>query len=223
MPRHEHSRVAERPEPPGDRVDQVLMVAHREVGAADRALEQHVADTGELRFGMVEHDMARRVAGAVIDVEGQLPHGHLVAVRQPARRLEHRAADAIGAPVLVEPGDPEPVRLVRPLQRHAQLLGELARRAAMIDMAVRHQDLLDGHALLPRGGAQLLQVAAGIDKGAAHRLGAPQKRAVLLERRDRDHRGAHRGIRHGAEIGAAVRRGNTGLPWRPRGCMRGPA
>ena len=61
-----------RPEPPGDRVDQILVVAHREVGAADRALEQHVADDGELRGGMVEDDMAGRVAGAVIDVEGQL-------------------------------------------------------------------------------------------------------------------------------------------------------
>ena len=80
--------VAQRPEPPGDRVDQVLMVAHREIGAADRALEQDVADDRELRGGMVEDDMAGRVAGAMIDVEGQLADRHLIAIDQPAVGFE---------------------------------------------------------------------------------------------------------------------------------------
>jgi hypothetical protein len=34
-----------------DRVEQVLVVAHREVGAADRALEQHVADQASFEGG----------------------------------------------------------------------------------------------------------------------------------------------------------------------------
>ena len=64
------------------------MVAHREIGAADRALEQDIADDRQLRCRVMEHDMAGRVARAMVDIEDQLPHGNLVAVRQPAVRFE---------------------------------------------------------------------------------------------------------------------------------------
>ena len=64
------------------------MIAALEVGAADRALEQNVADQRQLRRRMMEDDMARRVAGAVADGEFQLADGHRVAVGQPAIRGE---------------------------------------------------------------------------------------------------------------------------------------
>ena len=48
--------------------------------------------------------------------------------------------------VLGEPVDPEAVVLVRPFDRDAELLGEDAGLAAMVDMAVGQQDLLDRHA-----------------------------------------------------------------------------
>ena len=44
---HETDIVAERPELGGDRFDQRRVIAAREIGAADRALEQHVADQRE--------------------------------------------------------------------------------------------------------------------------------------------------------------------------------
>ena len=100
---------------------------------------------------MVEDDMARRVAGAVADVEGQLADRHRVAVDQVAVRLERLAVDSVALAILLQPGDPEQVVFVRPFDRHAQLLGEDAGLAAMVDMAVGQQDLLDRDAVL--GGA----------------------------------------------------------------------
>src|SRR3546814_4082073 len=85
------------------------MIAHREVGAADGTLEQHVADDGELAGGVVEDDMARRVAGAMIDVEREVADRHLVAVLQPAVGFEAFAVDAISRAVLAQPVDPEAV------------------------------------------------------------------------------------------------------------------
>ena len=46
--------------------------------------------------------------------------------------------------------DPEAILFVRPFDRHAELLGENAGAAAMVDMAVGQQDLLDRHARLLR-------------------------------------------------------------------------
>ena len=48
------------------------MIAERKVGASDRAAEQHVADEGDLGGLVHEHDVARRMAGAVHDVEGEV-------------------------------------------------------------------------------------------------------------------------------------------------------
>src|SRR3546814_4143007 len=74
------------------------------------------------------------------------------------------------------------------------------RLAAMIDMAVGEQDLLDRDAMMRGRRLQFRQIAAGIDEGALHRLGAPQQGAILLERGDGDDRGAERGLRHRPEI-----------------------
>ena len=88
MARHERGLVAHRPQARRDRVDQLLLVAVGEVPAADRAAEQHVADQRQLRFRVMEDDVPGRVAGAVADVEHELADRRLVAVGQPARRLE---------------------------------------------------------------------------------------------------------------------------------------
>ncbi len=84
MPRNEGGIVAKRPEPAGDRIDQVLMIAHREVGSPDRTLEQDIADDRKLRGRMVKDDMTGRVAGAMIDVEDEIAHRHLIAIDEPA-------------------------------------------------------------------------------------------------------------------------------------------
>ena len=97
--------------------------------------------------------------------------------------------------VLGQPLDPEAVVLVRAFDRHAKLFGEDAGRAAMVDMAVGQQDLLDRDAGLRRRRLEPRQIAAGIDEGAAHRRRAPQQGAILLQRRHRDDRRAQRRAR----------------------------
>ena len=92
--------------------------------------------------------------------------------------------------------DPIAVGLVRSFDLHAELLGQGARATAMVDMTVCQQDLLDGYAGLSRRRLEARQIAARIDERAAHRRGAPQQRAILLERRDRDDRGAERWLAH---------------------------
>ena len=172
------------------------MVAAREVGPADGSLEQHVADDCQLRFWVVEDDVAGRVSGAMADAEGQLADRHRVAVDQPAVGLERFAGNAIGAAVVFEPGDPETVVFMRPLDRHPEFFRKDAGRAAMVDVAVGEQDFLDGDAVLGDGRAQLRQIAARIDEGTEHRPGAPDKAAVLLQRRHRYNRRAKRGLGH---------------------------
>ena len=54
--------VAERPEALADGADQGGVVAAREVGAADRALEQHVADDRQMRGRVMEDSSLRRLA-----------------------------------------------------------------------------------------------------------------------------------------------------------------
>src|SRR5688500_8482683 len=122
------------------------MVTAREVGAADRVLEEDVADDRQPGFRVMEDDMAGRVAGAVADVEGEVADGHLVAVDKIAVGFERPALDAIFPPVLLQPVDPEEIVLVRAFDRHAELLGKYTGLAAMVDMAVGEQDLLDHHA-----------------------------------------------------------------------------
>src|SRR4029077_14412426 len=63
--------VAERQQLFLDRVDQRGVAAAGQLGPSDRAVEQDVADMGEAQFLVEEHDAARRMAGAMQDVEGQ--------------------------------------------------------------------------------------------------------------------------------------------------------
>ena len=134
----------------------MLLITAGEVPAADRALEQHVADQSELGLGMVEDDVAGRVAGAMADIEGQVADRDLIAVDQIAIGFERAAVDAVFLAILLEPVDPEQIVLVRAFDRHAEFLGEHAGLAAMVDMAVGHQDFFDGHASLLRGTRQQL-------------------------------------------------------------------
>ena len=145
----------------------------------------------------MEDDMTRRMAGAMIDVQHELAHRHHVAIGQPARGLERAAGDSVFAPVLGELVDPEAIRLVRTLDGDAIILRERGGPAAMIDMAVGDEQLLDGHAMLRRRRLQPRQIAARIDERAAHRRRTPDERAILLERGHGHDHGAQRWERIG--------------------------
>src|SRR3954452_9843452 len=141
---------------------------------------------------MMEHDMPGRMAGTVAYVEGQFANGDLVAVDEPPCRFERLTGDSIFRAVLREAVDPEAVFLVRSLDLDSELLREDAGAAAMVDVAVGQQDLLDGDVGLLGRGLEAREVAARIDECCPHSPGAPQKRAILVERRDRDDRCAQR-------------------------------
>src|SRR5690606_23472574 len=153
--------------------DQVLMVAAREVRAADRALEQHVSDDRELARPVKEHDVARRVAGAVDDLERKLADGYRIAVLQPAIGLEAARGHAPFASVVVEARNPEPVLLVRTLDRQAEFLGQHAGLPAVVEMAVGDEQLLQRHARLGDASLELVEIAAWVNQRAPHRLRAP--------------------------------------------------
>jgi hypothetical protein len=193
--------AAQGPEPRDDGVEQVLMVAHREIGAADRPLEQDIADHRDVRRRVVENDMARGVAGAMINVQCEIADRDLLTIGQPAVRLEYLAVDAVAATIILKAADPEAVGLVRPFNRHAEFFGQRPRFAAMVDMTVGDQDFLDGDAVLGGGGLELGQVTAGINERAAHGGGAPEQSAILLEWRHRDDRGAQGGgVGHASDM-----------------------
>ena len=102
-----------------------------------------------LRGLVHEHDMARRVAGAVHDVEGEVAEAHRLAVAQPAvghERLVDREV-VLGARVR-QALDQEQVVLVRALDLDAVMLGHGAGGRGVVDMAVGQQHLGDLDALL---------------------------------------------------------------------------
>src|ERR1700730_6456992 len=135
----------------------------------------------------MEHHMAWRVAGAVIDVERLRADGDAVAILKPAVGSEAPAMrHAVARALLGDAIDPERVLALRPLDRNAELLGEIGDRAGMIEMAVRHQHFLNRDALAFRRGEDAVGLTAGIDDGGSLGLSAPDKRAILLKRRHRD-------------------------------------
>ena len=129
------------------------MIAAREIRPADRPLEKHVANNRELRFGMMEYDMAGGMTGAVPDVEGELSDSDGIAIDQVAVGRERPAIDPVALAIFLKAGDPEQIFLVGAFDRHAQFLGKDSRLAAMVDVSVRNQDLLDRDSSL--GGGRL--------------------------------------------------------------------
>ena len=195
MPGDEHRLVAHGPQALGDAVDQFLVVAHREIRAADAARKQHIAHKGPVDLRRVEHHMPRRVPGAVAHGQCLVANLHLVAIRQPARgrevlrgrKAEHRA-------LLRQPVDPELVARVGADDGQRQALGQFARAARVIDVRVGEPDLFEREVKTFYLSEQHLQVAAGVDHGGFVGGVAPYERAVLLERGDGDGEVAEHGM-----------------------------
>jgi len=142
MPGDEHRLVAHGPQALDDAVDQILVVAHREIRAADAARKQHIAHKGPVDLRRMEHHMPGRVPWAVAHGQRLIANLYLVAIRQPARgremlrrrKAEHRA-------LLRQPVNPELVARVRPHDGQPQTRGQLARAPRMVDVRMREPDL----------------------------------------------------------------------------------
>ncbi len=221
MARHKGDVIAQRKQPLADRADQILVVAAREIRAADRALEQHVAHQGHARRRMHEHHMARRMSGAVIDVENEIPHRHRVAIFQPAvRRETARGRKAVLPRGLRHALDPEGVVAVRPFDGELELFGDILHRTGMIQMPMRDQQFFQRHAAPFGRGQQLLRLATGIHQGATHGFRTPDQRAVLLERRDGVDFGMQAKLRRGCRGGhgaGLARKSPLGNRWLVKG------
>ena len=104
MPGHKARFVAHWPQAPSDRVEELLVVSAGEIGPPDRPQEQHVTDQRQLRFGVMEDDVARRVARAVANVEHKLSDRDRIAINQVAIRLERLAVNTVSLSVVLKPG-----------------------------------------------------------------------------------------------------------------------
>lgn len=139
--------------------------------------------------------MPRGVARAVTHPQFAAAYFHGVAVGQPAvGRERFGRCEAEHEALLRQRVDPELVGAVRPDDRQVLFAGQHAGAAGVVDVRMREQDLLERHASLARRRAHALELAAGVDHRAFHCLVAPDERAVLLKRGDRNREMAqHRG------------------------------
>lgn len=163
------------------------MMAAREVGAADAARKQHIADKAPAGWRRMKHHVARRVAGAVPHRERLLADGDGVAIFQPpgrSERLCRREAEHGG--LLRQAGDPEQISLVRPDDRQSVFPRPLAGTAGMVDVCMRQPDGLDRHAQRLRHRLEPRDFTARVDHRRVLGDVAPDDAAVLLEGGDGD-------------------------------------
>src|SRR3546814_3154121 len=124
MTRHKTDVVTERKQAVPNRTDQIGVIAARKIAATETAGEDHVTNERQLRRRMMKDDVTRRVARTMEHVEAQAAEFDHIAVRQPAiRRKAARRRKAVARRRFGQAFDPEQVILVRPLDRHAKLLG----------------------------------------------------------------------------------------------------
>src|SRR3546814_19249749 len=88
-------------------------------------------------------DWSSDVCSSDLDVDLKIADGDRIAIDQPAVGFEGFADHAESRAIIGKGLDPEAVVLVRPLDRHAQLLREHPRLPAMVHMAMGDEDLLD--------------------------------------------------------------------------------
>ena len=103
---------------------------------------------------------------------------------------------------------------MRAFDRDAELLLQFGRAARMVDMAMGKPDLVDRDLGLIDGAPHFGKIAARIDDHGAQRLRAPQQRAILLERRDRNDDGAE--VLHGTSVIDDLARSSLSTSQSPR-------
>jgi len=131
-----------------------------------------------------KYDVTRRVARAEIDFHRLVAELHGVAVVEPAFRREGfgvRKTEALS--LRGQLIDPERIFAMRSLYLYTVMVRERLGAAAMIEMAVREKNLVDGHALAFDFRDDPFDVATRIDDGGALGRFADHDRAVLLKGR----------------------------------------
>ena len=127
-----------------DHLEQELMIAGREVAAADATLEEHVAADEEFVGGVVQADAAVAVAGRVEHAEALVAEADLVTLfQEPGRRghLVHRQpeCDSVSVSFVVDAH----TSLMAP-HRHVEMVGAPVVACNMVDVRVRVDDGFHG-------------------------------------------------------------------------------
>src|SRR6266540_1617175 len=183
-------RIGEHKQLPADASDQRVEVAARQVGPADRPLEQHVA--GEDRPVPHQRHVSGRVPGHVPDFEAETTDAQLVAMGERAVRRRQQWC-----------GDPERRSLLRrrivqrPVGRvevdgSPGLLPHAIHAEHVIEVRVGEPDGCRGRTGVPQGAADQLGVLSGIDHGTLSRSLIDHEVGVLDEHAVGDRDDLHR-------------------------------
>lgn len=162
------------------------MVAAGKISAADRSLEQYVADLGETGLPVEENHVSGRVAGAVPDLKLSFADLHGIAFAEPT--VGYKGACANEAPGLDGGGnlfDPEQVVRMRSLNRCAAGFAQGLCAPGVVGVAVCYPNFLNGEAFVGDRIEQPFNVAAWVDDGGFQGFSTPNDGAVLLEGRHR--------------------------------------
>ncbi len=102
-----------------DRFEQLPLIASGEIGAADRAGEQYVADDRQTLRRTEKDDASRRMPRTMQDLERQLPNLDLISIFQPSVRHHVRGVrDAEGASAFGDVLQQKQIVPVGPLDRY---------------------------------------------------------------------------------------------------------
>ncbi len=176
---------------PADRLEQRVPVAARQVGAAHRALEQHVAGEDRRLGRDRERHVARAVAGREQDVDLEAGQLELLAARErvlgvvglerPEARPGHERHD-VGEHPLLDLGHPH---LRAGGLRHGR------HGAHVVEVRVGEQDPVERHAEGIDRAEQLVGLVARVDDQRAVRAVAAEDVRVLGHRADGEHAHFH--------------------------------
>ena len=184
MSRHESHVVAERKQLVAYGSQQCCMVAARKIGAADRPLEQHIADESEPRLRLEKYHVTRGVAWAMNHLEAHAADIDRVSVTQPLVRREHhrrRKTEQFG--LVRQQIEPELFLALRADDGDAECIAQFERRANMVEMAMGEHDAFKRESALRHFGQQAFGLAARVDQRGTARF-VPDQRTVLLIRGD---------------------------------------
>ena len=141
------------------------MVAAREVATPYSAFKNHIAGNQQSASRIKEDYVPRRMARTVQHLQGNIPHANRIAFVQPAIGLQRLTVFKTKHPALRRQSfQPELIFFFRTNNRHAIMLRQLRRRANMIEMTVREQNLHQANACRRDFLFDSLSVTAGIDQ-----------------------------------------------------------
>ncbi len=186
MPRDKADTVPQRKQSVGDRVDQLGMATAWKVGPADTPLEENITHKCNLLCCMKIDNMARGMAGTVVDIQLLASKLDPVPLLQPAVRGNTAPIQAILPAPERDRLQQELVIAVRPDNRNTPIVGQLCSRPGMVEVAMGQQQPDRFHLLPPDMADQHLCITARIDKNSLSALLADQQGAVLLQWGNRD-------------------------------------